>query len=41
MVEKIRDCDLTNFDDPVYYNISWMKTLEKADEIIRVTGKIF
>jgi len=41
MVEKIRGCDLTNFDDPVYYNISWMKTLEKADEIIRVTGKIF
>jgi nucleoside-diphosphate-sugar epimerase len=41
MVERIRAGDLMNFDDPIYYNISWMKTLEKADEIIRVTGKIF
>jgi len=41
MVDKIRTFDFLNFDDPIYYNISWMKTLEKADEIIRVTGKIF
>lgn len=41
MVEKIRENDYLNFEDPIYYNINWMKTLEKADEIIKVTGKIF
>ena len=41
MVEKIRENNFLNFDDPVYYNINWMKTLEKADEIIKITGKIF
>ena len=30
-----------NFDNPIYYNINWMRTLEKADEIIKITGKIF
>lgn len=41
MVEKITAFGFRNFDDPVYYNINWMQTLEKADAIIRITGKIF
>ncbi len=41
MVEKIKKYNYLNFDDPVYYNIRWMRTLEKADEIIKITGKIF
>jgi len=41
MVERLRAQGPVNFDDPIYYNIDWMKTLEKADEIIRITGKIF
>ena len=41
MVERIRSQEALNYDDPIYYNIDWMKTLEKADEIIRITGRIF
>lgn len=41
MVEKIRENDHGDFDNPIYYNINWMKTLEQADGIIRITGKIF
>jgi len=41
IVEKIKEYDYLNFEDPVYYNINWMKTLEKADKIIEITGKIF
>jgi len=41
MVEKIKKYNCMNFEDPIYYNIRWMRTLEKADEIIKITGKIF
>jgi hypothetical protein len=41
MAERIRSGGVLNFDDPIYYNIDWMKTLEKADEIIKITGRIF
>jgi len=41
MVERIKAGGGVNFDDPIYYNIDWMKTLEKADEIIKITGRIF
>ncbi|MCP2518860.1 SDR family oxidoreductase [Candidatus Aminicenantes bacterium AC-335-A11] len=41
MVEKIKKYNCMNFEDPVYYNIRWMRTLEKADQIIKITGKIF
>jgi nucleoside-diphosphate-sugar epimerase len=41
MVDKITSYGFRNFDDPIYYNIKWMQTLEKADEIIKITGKIF
>lgn len=41
MIEKIHEYDYTNFDDPIFYNINWMRTLERADKIIKITGKIF
>ncbi|MFQ6081792.1 MAG: NAD-dependent epimerase/dehydratase family protein [Candidatus Aminicenantia bacterium] len=41
MAERIKEYNYLNFEDPIYYNINWMRTLEKADEIIKITGKIF
>jgi nucleoside-diphosphate-sugar epimerase len=41
MVEKIRQYGYTDFDNPRYYNIRWMKMLEEADKIIAVTGAVF
>jgi nucleoside-diphosphate-sugar epimerase len=41
MVDKIKKYNCLNFEDPIYYNIRWMRTLEKADEIIKITSKIF
>ena len=41
IVEKIRSFGYTDFDNPRYYNIRWMKLLEEAHEVIRVTGGVF
>jgi nucleoside-diphosphate-sugar epimerase len=41
MVQKIRTYGFTDFDNPRYYNIRWIKTLEEADKVIRVTGSVF
>ncbi len=41
MVEKIRQFGYTDFDNPRYYNIRWMKMLEEADRIIAITGSVF
>jgi nucleoside-diphosphate-sugar epimerase len=41
MVEKIRENDYGDFDNPIYYNIRWLKMLEQAEGIIKITGKIF
>jgi nucleoside-diphosphate-sugar epimerase len=41
MVAKIRAFAYTDFDNPRYYNIRWMKTLEEAERVIRITGTIF
>jgi nucleoside-diphosphate-sugar epimerase len=41
MVEKIKEHSYTDFDNPRYYNINWMKLLEEADRIIKVTGSVF
>ena len=41
MVKKIKEYNYTDFDNPKYYNIKWMKLLEEADKIIRVTGTVF
>jgi nucleoside-diphosphate-sugar epimerase len=41
IVEKIRHYGYTDFDNPRYYNIRWMKLLEEANEVVRVTGAVF
>ena len=41
MVEKVRENDQCDFDNPIYYNIRWLKMLEQAEGIIKITGKIF
>ena len=41
MVEKVRRYGYTDFDNPRYYNIRWMRLLEEADRIIRITGSVF
>ena len=41
MAEKIRQYNYTDFDHPKYYNIRWMRLLEEADRIIKVTGSVF
>jgi nucleoside-diphosphate-sugar epimerase len=41
MVEKIRRYGYTDFDNPRYYNIRWMRLLEEAHQIIRITGSVF
>lgn len=41
MVEKIRQYGYTDFDNPRYYNIKWMRLLEEADKVIRITGSVF
>jgi len=40
-VEKVRRYGYTDFDNPRYYNIRWMRLLEEADRIIRITGSVF
>ena len=41
MVEKIRAYNYLEFDHPKYYNIRWMRLLEEADQVIRITGSVF
>jgi nucleoside-diphosphate-sugar epimerase len=41
MVTKIRESGYADFQNPRYYNIRWMKTLEEAERVIRVTGSVF
>ncbi|MFZ0214555.1 MAG: SDR family oxidoreductase [Candidatus Dormiibacterota bacterium] len=41
MVEGIRKLGYDDFDNPRYYNITWMRLLEQAQEIIKVTGGVF
>lgn len=41
MVERIGEYEYTDFDNPKYYNIRWMKFLEEADDVIKLTGSIF
>jgi nucleoside-diphosphate-sugar epimerase len=41
MYDQIRKYRYTNFDSEYYYNIRWMKFLEKAREIINLTDTIF
>ncbi len=41
MVESVSRYGCTDFDNPRYYNIAWMKLLEEADRIIKITGSVF
>lgn len=41
IVEKIRDFEYLDFDNPKYHNIAWMKILEQAQKTIDITGTIF
>lgn len=41
MVEKIYQYGYNDFDNPKYYNISWMKLLEEMEKIIKITGSVF
>jgi nucleoside-diphosphate-sugar epimerase len=41
MVENIERYKYTDFDNPRYYNIAWMRLLEEAQGVIRVTGSVF
>src|SRR5215469_6601967 len=41
MVESIRRYKYEDFENPRYYNIAWMRLLEQAHTVIRVTGGVF
>ena len=41
MVDRIKAYGYTDFDNPRYYNIRWMKLLEEAHSVIEVTGSVF
>ena len=41
MVKKIPAYGYTDFDNPRYYNIRWMKLLEEAHRVIELTGSVF
>ena len=41
MIESIKKFGYTDFDNPRYYNIQWMKLIEEAGEIVSLTGSIF
>jgi nucleoside-diphosphate-sugar epimerase len=41
ILRDIRANGMTDFDNPIYYNIRWMKLLEESERIIAVTGKVF
>jgi nucleoside-diphosphate-sugar epimerase len=41
MVEKIKAYGYTDFDNPRYYNIQWMRLLEEAHKVISNTGSVF
>ena len=41
IVEQIGRFGYHDFDNPRYYNIRWMRMLEEAADIIRITGSVF
>jgi nucleoside-diphosphate-sugar epimerase len=41
IVDKIRQYGYTDYDNPRYYNIRWMRLLEEAHKVIGVTGSVF
>jgi nucleoside-diphosphate-sugar epimerase len=41
IVQEIRRANYTDFENPRYYNISWMRLLEEANKVIQITGSVF
>jgi nucleoside-diphosphate-sugar epimerase len=41
MVSEIRSHGYTDFENPRYYNIAWMRMLDEAQRVISVTGSVF
>jgi nucleoside-diphosphate-sugar epimerase len=41
LVQQIRAHGVTDWDNPRYYNIRWMKQLEEAESILGITGSTF
>ena len=41
MVKQIQKYGYTDYDNPRYYNIRWMRLLEEAHQVISVTGSVF
>jgi len=41
LVKKIKEYGYTDFDNPRYYNIRWMRLLEEAHKVISITGSVF
>jgi nucleoside-diphosphate-sugar epimerase len=41
LVKQIKAYGYTDFDNPKYYNIRWMKLLEEAHKVISITGAVF
>jgi len=41
LVKQILRYGYTDYDNPVYYNIRWMRLLEEAQRVISVTGSVF
>lgn len=41
MVQQIHRHGYTDFDNPRYYNIQWMRLLQEAQSVIEVTGSVF
>jgi nucleoside-diphosphate-sugar epimerase len=41
MFQRVRDHGYTDFDNPKYYNIRWMRLLEEAQGVIQITGSVF
>ena len=41
LVKQIQAHGYTDFDNPKYYNIRWMKLLEEAHKVISITGSVF
>jgi nucleoside-diphosphate-sugar epimerase len=41
ILREIQANGMTDFDNPLYYNIHWMRLLEESERIIGITGKVF
>jgi nucleoside-diphosphate-sugar epimerase len=41
LVQEVRRANYTDFENPRYYNISWMRLLEEANKIVQITGSVF